>query len=93
MLYLVRLFIVETGSVVIKHQYVFNVREASGHHNAATHTRGHKEDLWAESLICRCLSRFVLQSMTAPEPSINICITLSSMKPECALVIIIMVFD
>jgi hypothetical protein len=70
MLYLVRFFI-GTGSVAINDQYIIlSLREASGHPNAATHTRGHKEDLWAESLICRCVSRFVLQPMTAPEPSI-----------------------
>ena len=70
MLYLVRLFIVETGSIAISINIIFSLREASGHPDGATHTRTHKEDLWAESLICRCVSRLVSQPMTPPEPSI-----------------------
>jgi hypothetical protein len=49
---------------------VFSLREASGHSDVEAHTRTHEEDLWAEGIICRCLSRFVLQPLTPLESSI-----------------------
>ena len=49
---------------------VFSLREASDLPDASIHTRTHKEDLWTENHIYRCVSRFVLQPMTAPELSI-----------------------